>query len=262
MSAVLHHVVHGKPGLPELVLLHGWGLHSGVWEKFLPLLTPHFRITCVDLPGFGGNHGKELRFADFFEAVQTVTPPRALWAGWSLGGLLALEMAARHPQRVQGLFMLAATPCFVQREDWTPAMKPDVFADFADSLRENPLLTLESFLTLQCRGSASMKADIRFLQSVLEAGPNLSTSVLQTGLDVLARGDLRARLSALNLPVHFLLGEKDVLVPAKLQPALKILQFDAGVTVIPAAAHVPFVSHPEVTAKALTGFARKAGALT
>ncbi|MGH8493276.1 MAG: pimeloyl-ACP methyl ester esterase BioH [Moraxellaceae bacterium] len=261
MSTALHHVVHGKPGLPELVLLHGWGLHSGVWDRFLPRLTPHFRVSCVDLPGFGGNHGKEHRFAEFFEAVQAVTPPRALWAGWSLGGLLALEMAARYPQRVQGLFMLAATPCFVQREGWKPAMKPDVFTDFADSLRENPLLTLESFLTLQCRGSVSMKADIRFLQSVLEAGPNLATTALQTGLDVLVRGDLRNRLAALRLPVHFLLGEKDVLVPAALQPALKILQFDAGVTVIPAAAHTPFLSHPEVTAQALYDFARRAKVL-
>ncbi len=257
----LHYQTHGDKEKPALVLLHGWGLHSGVWEKFLPLLTPHFRVTCVDLPGFGGNHGNLHRFVDFFEAVQAVTPPRALWAGWSLGGLLALEMAARHPERVQGLFMLAATPCFVQREDWAPAMKPDVFTDFADSLRENPLLTLESFLTLQCRGSASMKADIRFLQSVLDAGPNLSTSALQSGLDVLARGDLRNRLSSLRLPVHFLLGEKDVLVPAGLQEALKILQFDAGVTVIPAAAHVPFLSHAEATAKALGDFARRAGVL-
>lgn len=261
MSAVLHHEVHGKSGLPELVLLHGWGLHSGVWGKFLPWLAPHFRVTCVDLPGFGGNHGSGHRFAEFFEAVQAVTPPRALWAGWSLGGLLALEMAARYPQRVQGLFMLAATPCFVQREDWRPAMKPDVFSDFADSLRENPLLTLESFLTLQCRGSASMRTDIRFLQSVLEAGPNLSTNALQTGLDVLVRGDLRSRLVAMRLPVHFLLGEKDVLVPTSLQPALKILQFDAGVTVLSAAAHTPFISHPEQTAKALTDFARRAGVL-
>lgn len=261
MTAVLHHAVHGQSGLPELVLLHGWGLHSGVWEKWLPCLTPHFRVTCVDLPGFGGNHGSSHHVADFFAAVQAVTPARALWAGWSLGGLLALEMASRHPERVQGLFMLAATPCFVQRDGWMTAMSPTVFADFFAALRGNPAMTLQRFLALQCRGSVSMKADIRFLQELMAAAPLPVDAVLQEGLQLLAECDGRRLLAGLQTPVHFLLGENDALVPATLASALHILQAAAGVTVLPAAAHLPFVSQPQASAGVLCAFARKAGVL-
>lgn len=269
MNKALYHEIHeGPAGAPELVLLHGWGLHSGVWKNFLPLLTPHFRVTCIDLPGFGKNvsakntaakNGEAVSFSGFFEAALALAPPKAVWLGWSLGGLLALEMAARYPARVQALCMMAATPCFVQRADWQPAMQAIVFSDFSEALQENPLLTLESFLSLQCKGSVSMKSDIRFLHSVLEQGPNLATASLQAGLQVLARGDLRSKLADLKVPVQFLLGENDVLVPAALQRALKIINFDAAVTVLPKAAHVPFLSHPQICRDALLDFCRKSG---
>src|SRR6185437_12924270 len=38
---------------PELLLLHGWGLHGGIWDTLVPKLAPHLRITRVDLPGHG-----------------------------------------------------------------------------------------------------------------------------------------------------------------------------------------------------------------
>ena len=38
---------------PDLVLLHGWGISSSIWEPVLPLLKPHFRVTTIDLPGIG-----------------------------------------------------------------------------------------------------------------------------------------------------------------------------------------------------------------
>ena len=38
---------------PALILIHGWSLHGGIWEQLVPLLEPHFRVTCVDLPGHG-----------------------------------------------------------------------------------------------------------------------------------------------------------------------------------------------------------------
>ncbi|HEX6590880.1 MAG TPA: pimeloyl-ACP methyl ester esterase BioH [Moraxellaceae bacterium] len=254
MSTVLHHEVHGQPGKLELVLLHGWGLHSGVWKPLLPLLTPHFRVTCVDLPGFGRSPAT-ISYAAFFDAVLPLVPARALWVGWSLGGLLALEMAARHPERVQALSLIAATPCFLQRDDWRPAMALTVFEDFVASLQESPLLTLESFLSLQCKGSASMRSDIRFLHEVVEQGPNLATATLLNGLQLLERGDLRTKFAALRQPVQFLLGEKDVLVPASLQVSLKVLRAGTDIVVIPQAAHVPFLSHPQRCADELLRFA-------
>lgn len=245
---------------PQLVLLHGWGLHSGVWKNFLPWLSAYFQVTCIDLPGFGKSTGETPRL-ELSEAMLALLPEKAIWMGWSLGGLLALDIAARYPQRVQALSLLAATPCFVQRPDWLTAMPAEVFSDFKNALQEDAAITLQGFLALQCKGSVSMKADLRFLQSVLQAEELPERQALLAGLHCLGEMDLRAQISHLKIPLQVLLGERDVLVPAALEKPLKVLNPALQVTVIAQAAHLPFVSHPQAIVAALLGFCRHAGLL-
>lgn len=241
---------------PHLVMLHGWGLHSGVWKDFLPLLTPHFQITLIDLPGFGKTSA-DISYADFFRTLPTLVPDKAIWLGWSLGGAIALAMAFRHPQQVQALCLLAATPCFVQRPDWPTAMPASSFSDFRDAVQEDAQITLEGFLSLQCKGSVSMKADIRFLQSVLAAEKIPARQALLTGLENLAHMDLRDALRALDLPMQVLLGEKDPLIPVAVEKSLKVLNPRVNLTVVAGAAHQPFVSHPKICCEALLQFCRQ-----
>ncbi|MGB5339321.1 MAG: alpha/beta fold hydrolase, partial [Gammaproteobacteria bacterium] len=44
---------HTSGAGPDLLLVHGWGLHSGIWDGLAPLLEPHYRVTRMDLPGHG-----------------------------------------------------------------------------------------------------------------------------------------------------------------------------------------------------------------
>lgn len=120
----LHVETRGESGA-ELVLLHGWGLASEIWEPLLPQLTEHYRLTLIDLPGLGRSPSLALMEREqVVDALLARAPSRALWLGWSLGGSLALAAAARAPERVSGLMLLAATPCFVQRDAWPWAMAP------------------------------------------------------------------------------------------------------------------------------------------
>lgn len=238
---------------PALVLLHGWGMHSGVWQHFIPLLTPHFHVRCIDLPGYG--RSAHVAVPDSLETLAdlllTVAPARAVWAGWSLGGLVALAFASRHGVHVSHLALLAATPCFVQRKHWQCAMSPQDFEAFAASLRQNAAATLKRFLALQCRGSISGKADLRFLQGVAGAVPVPAVPALMKGLELLRAEDWRPVLPVLGMPLLCLLGEKDELVPVAVAAAVSVLQASVMVRVIPAAAHAPFVSHPEICRDAL-----------
>lgn len=236
-----------------MVLLHGWGMHSGVWQHFIPLLTPHFHVRCIDLPGYG--RSAHVAVPDSLETLAdlllTVAPARAVWAGWSLGGLVALAFASRHGCHVSHLALIAATPCFVQREHWQCAMASQDFEAFAASLQQDAAATLKRFLALQCRGSISGKADLRFLQETAGGVPMPTVPALMNGLELLRAGDLRPVLPGLNLPVLCLLGEQDELVPVSAAAAMSTLQASVMVRVIPAAAHVPFVSHPEICRDAL-----------
>ncbi|HEY0179955.1 MAG TPA: alpha/beta fold hydrolase, partial [Dokdonella sp.] len=84
----MHVDVHGDG--PDLVLIHGWAMHGGVFAPLVERLAPRFRVHAVDLPGHGRGRGEaRLDLADAARRIAGATP-RALWVGWSLGGLVAL----------------------------------------------------------------------------------------------------------------------------------------------------------------------------
>lgn len=246
----------GATEAPVLVLLHGWGMHSGVWEGVLPMLTPHARVRCIDLPGFGRSAGMSMppSLESTTDILHEVAPAQAVWMGWSLGGLVAMEMASRFPQRVSRLVLVAATPCFVQREDWPCAMPAEDFSFFADSVRQDPASALRRFLALQCQGSVSSRQDLRFLQSCIAQAPAPSGNELEQGLALLQASDRRAAFVTLSSPVLCLLGEHDALVPAGVASALLSLRPSSAVRVVEGAAHVPFLSQPRACADAVLDF--------
>ena len=86
---------------PPLVLIHGWAMHGGVFAPLLDRLGAHFECHVVDLPGHGLSEERDgLALDATVERLLALLPP-AIWLGWSLGGLFALEAAARAPERVR-----------------------------------------------------------------------------------------------------------------------------------------------------------------
>ena len=76
---------------PDLVLLHGWAMHSGIWGRLVDVLASGFRVNLVDLPGHGVNRHVPLSgdLNEVAELILSAVPP-AIWIGWSLGGLVTL----------------------------------------------------------------------------------------------------------------------------------------------------------------------------
>ena len=80
----------------DLVLLHGWGMNSAVWSGFTRRLAERWRLTLIDLPGHGASpYRGETVLQQWADACLESAPQRAVWLGWSLGGLVALEAALR-----------------------------------------------------------------------------------------------------------------------------------------------------------------------
>lgn len=240
---------------PDLVLLHGWGLHGGVWDTLVPLLEPVFRVIRVDLPGHGrsawrGGGGLE----DMARAVLGCVPERAAWLGWSLGGLVAARAALVAPERVERLVMVAATPSFVRRPDWSPAMAPEVLEAFADNLRRDYRRTLQRFLALQVHGSDAADVVLRELRARLLQHGQPSPEALWAGLEILRTTDLRARLADIACPVLFLMGARDTLVPRMAAERAAARLPNARVEVIAGAGHAPFLSSPAIVAERLGNF--------
>lgn len=253
MALAVRHIGHHGP---ELVLLHGWGLQAAIWQPLVQELQHHCRITIVDLPGHGASRDTVLDtdLAAGVEAILAVVPTRALWLGWSLGGLFAQKAALLHPQRVQALVLVGASPYFIQAPGWDCGMPLATLAGFAEELAQDYHKTLVRFLSLQLGGGAQARALLRQLRKQWFALPQPAPTALQAGLHLLQHNDLRPALAEMVLPVQIMHGAKDKLVPlcaaeyaAQQLPQARLQVFDN-------AGHIPFLSHAEAFTQTLLAF--------
>ncbi|MEE2002223.1 pimeloyl-ACP methyl ester esterase BioH [Alkalimonas sp. MEB108] len=230
---------------PDLVLLHGWGMNQAVWLQWLALLQRDWQVNTLDLPGFGlsKNCPEPYALAALAEQLQPQLPAKAVLCGWSLGGLVAIELAKRYPQQVQALVLLASTPCFMAQADW-PGMSARIFSQFQQQLSHNIPLTIQRFLAIQAMGSPSAKDDIKQLRQAILQLPEPQQVAVVGGLELLQSCDLRAELARLQVPVFAGFGRLDTLVPIAVQPALQQLMPAVQTHCFPHASHAPFISHP------------------
>ncbi|HEV2109947.1 MAG TPA: pimeloyl-ACP methyl ester esterase BioH [Gammaproteobacteria bacterium] len=241
---------------PELVLLHGWGLHGGVWDTLMPRLTARFRVTRVDLPGHGLSRGTAMS-AELGAAAQQLlvaVPADAVWLGWSLGGLLALRAALDAPENMRALILANTTPRFITATDWPHAMPPEQLQEFALGLQQDYRETLLRFLSLQVRGDEAARASLRQLREALFARGEPDTVSLAAGLELLRRSDLRAELARISMPTLVIAGGYDRLTPPGAGEAMARAIPGARHALIAKSAHAPFISHAEEFIQALGGF--------
>lgn len=240
---------------PDVVLLHGWGMHGAIWSELMPELAPRYRVHAVDLPGYGASpvcapYALE-RIAS--ELALQMPHPCAV-CGWSLGGQAALAWARGAPQQVKQLALIATTPCFAQRDDWPHAVEPHVLHEFAQEVAVNVDSTLKRFFSLQARGDAKAGQVARRLRETLSTRGRPSAQVLQQGLEMLLVMDLRSQLYSITQSTLVVHGDRDRLTPLAAGEYLSRMIPDARLAVVHGAAHAPFVSKPKAVSALLAEF--------
>lgn len=243
---------------PPLVLLHGWAMHAGAWGPLPARLARRHRVHAVDLPGHG--HSPPLPAFTLDDVVKVVdaafaaqTQPLTV-VGWSLGGLVAMRWALTAPARVTRLALVATTPRFVAGDDWPHAMALRTLERFADELHVSWQSAVQRFLSLQVHGSEHGRATLAWMREHLLARGEPSPRSLSGALEVLARTDLRAAVATLAQPTLVITGSRDTLMLPEAGAWLARHLPHARCVTIGGAAHVPFLSHPDVFAAALERF--------
>ena len=237
----------------DLVLLHGWGMHGGVWGDIGGTLGGTYRIRTIDLPG----HGESATPPDgctlesMADAIGATVENASTLIGWSLGGMIALEIARRYPKRVARIVLIASTPQFVADSDWPHALSTETLEDFGVALETDYEDTMRRFFALQVKGGNDERAMLRVLLQRLHARPQPDQRILRAGLEILRKARLQGHLRTLACPLGVIHGTRDTLVPVEAAHAIKALYPQTKLRVLRGAAHVPFISHPESFASAL-----------
>jgi pimeloyl-[acyl-carrier protein] methyl ester esterase len=240
---------------PDLVLLHGWAMHSGIWGSVREQLSQQFRLHLVDLPGHGLSPACETGTLDHLaEIIADILPERCFVGGWSLGGQIAVELALRESARVEKLILISTTPCFSKREDWQSGMESKLLQLFWENLKLNYATTINRFLTLQMSGDRDASKILSQLRKHFFQRAEPVPEALEKSLQILQQSDLRDRIRAIRQPVLIVHGDNDVIThPAaadwmhqQLPNSQRVMFSHCG--------HAPFLSYPDQFVTCLNDF--------
>lgn len=249
-----------KPQKVLLVLIHGWGLNAAVWQPFienLPLsFTDVFQVKAIDLPGFGTKVDKKLSdysLANICQIIADEISQPAIYLGWSLGGLVATEMAISYPDKVLSLITLASSPYFLEERTknstekcvvW-PGIKAKVLDSFHQQLQVDTKKTVNGFLKIQAMGSPHIRQDIKQISELVFQYKIANKTTLDQSLSLLITSDYRKNLQAITQPFLRLYGEADGLVPKAVIDQVTQLVPMSDLHIFKQASHAPFISHSD-----------------
>jgi pimeloyl-[acyl-carrier protein] methyl ester esterase len=242
----------------DLVLVHGWGMNSAVWQQTVTHLENNFRVHVVDLPGYG--HSREYNVDTLEEIALALTcsaPKNAIWVGWSLGGLVATYMAIYYTEYVNKLVTVASSPKFSETKspDLWHGIPARVLTNFTEQLLVNFQLTIERFMLLQTMGTPSARQDTMLLKQSVLSQPLPNPKSLLVGLQILGDVDLRTELSSISVPMLCLYGRLDGLVPVKIAKYIANYSPNSTQYIFHHSSHAPFITETNEFCAQLIEFA-------
>jgi pimeloyl-ACP methyl ester carboxylesterase len=244
-----------------LVLVHGAGTSGAIWRRTMPLLAGERRVVAPDLPGYGGSPAAGPGFA--LEEVSDrlaagladagVPAPYDL-VGHSMGGAIAILLAARHPERVRRLILvapagLAALPRVAA------GFLGAVAAPFAAARRTvaTPLAGNALVRRLALAGVARDGARVPAEHARAVLASSAGATRIGPGLASAAAADLRHALADVRAPLGLVWGEHDPVIPPRRIDVIRGARPDVALAVVPDTAHAPMLERPEAFCAALEG---------
>lgn len=238
----------------RLILLPGWGLGTAALDPLAASLRAMDATLHVELVTLPALENSDVHV--WLDHLDRTLPTDTWLGGWSLGGMLAAELAARRGDHCCGLVTLAGNASFVARADWPHGMPADTFNAFLDGCRHHPQVTLKRFKSLCSQGAQAPRSLLRLLDVGVPATDPL---YLAMGLEVLKQLDTRAALTNFGGPQLHLFAGSDELVPVEAAKALFELLPDVEVGIVEGSSHAFLLEYPQELAATIKTFLHESG---
>jgi pimeloyl-ACP methyl ester carboxylesterase len=238
------------PALPSVVMLHGAGFDHSTWALHSRWFAHHgFSVLAPDLPGHGRSPGRPLptiaEMADWTAAlIESAGAPKAKLVGHSMGSLIALETAARHPAKVAALSLIGT------------AATMTVGADLLNAAEANDPAAIDMVsiwgLGFRAELGGSLAPGLWMHQGAQRVLQQTRPGVLYKDLNACnAYQNALAAAAEIKVPVTLILGERDMMTPAKAGKTLAAAIPHARTVVLPGAGHMMMVEQPDELLAAL-----------
>jgi pimeloyl-ACP methyl ester carboxylesterase len=238
------------PSLPAVVLLHGAGFDHSTWALHSRWFAHHgYSVLAPDLPGHGRSSGKPLPtiadMADWTAALlDAASAPKAKLVGHSMGSLIALETSARHPDKVSGLSLIGTAA--------TMTVGPDLLK--AAEFNNPDAIDMVSIWGL------GFQAELGGSQAPGQWMHGGAQSTLQRGQPGVLFNDLAAcnayqdalsSAARITVPTTLVLGERDMMTPAKAGKALAAAMPHSRTVILHGAGHMLMTERPDAVLAAI-----------
>ena len=233
-----------------LLLVHGFGGTTDNWLAIAAPLGTRYRLIIPDLPGFGkssappdADYSIESQVSRLHAFVSAVGLGRVHLGGNSMGGAIAAAFAARYPNQVASLWLVANAG--VRDAPRTPLME-QLAAGELETLAPDTEAGYHQLLAKVTARPPEMPALFRdvFASRAVAVHPRRRQQLRDLLEEAWAAED---HLPGLPIPTHILWGREDQILHVAAVDRLEAMLPDASSTVMPGIGHVPMIEAPEAT---------------
>lgn len=237
--------------MPTFLALHYWAGAGHEYDHLRSLLPPGTALLAPDLPGFGGqavpasfNYSVQAYTDWVAEFVAAQKLEEYVLIGHSMGGKIALALAARQPAGLSGLVLLSPSP---------PTPEPISEEDRAASLAAYGQ-HLEAEKTATKIVIRPVAKEVR--QMVIADNLRTSHAAWDAWLEHGSKEDISALMPAIQVTCHLLVGDADHAIPlaAQRQQTMPLLPAGSPLVVVPEAGHLLPIEVPDIVLEVLLKF--------